>query len=62
MIKSLVMNDNYFFNQMKSEKSILNDKKIDFILYLFLFSEDFEKLSKQGTFAKARWFNTLKKE
>jgi pyruvate dehydrogenase phosphatase regulatory subunit len=28
----------------------------------FCFPEDFEDLSKQGTFGKARWFNTVKKE
>ena len=28
----------------------------------FLFLKDFEDLSKQGTFSKARWFNTVKKE
>jgi pyruvate dehydrogenase phosphatase regulatory subunit len=51
-----------FFNSDEAGKSISIKTKKNLFCFYFCFSEDFDKLSKQGTFGKPRWFNTVKKE
>lgn len=62
MAKSLVMNDHYFLNLKKQIKVLSFFLKQTTANCFCTSFKDVEDLSKQGTFGKARWFNTVKKE
>ncbi|CAF1314961.1 unnamed protein product [Adineta steineri] len=51
-----------FFRSDEAGKSIFKLKENVFYFLFFSNIKDFEDLSKQGTFGKARWFNIVKKE
>ena len=50
-----------FFNTEGGKSKVSLERSISALVHRLIL-EDFEDLSKQGTFGKARWFNTVKKE